>query len=314
MGYDVTFHPVAIRDLQYFVFDVLDDPRLLESRMTELTDLEEARDAVRAVFDETLKALERDSNEYDPGVEEGDEIDVVGPPDEAVRFLAAAVAGCLHPYWINRGGALSFVRGVKIPERFQPLAEIGRGRIQSIPDVHGTGIYENFMAAGVMSPADVVSLARRLSGDLKLVEELGSWGANSLGKALSYAAERGLGLIEASDVFSVGGTFTDARNLRGLPEKPTTPVDAPAPPSAPIECAACGLINTPGSARCDCGHPLSDPPPESARAAGSQIQGIAMILLAIGSAAAKGYWGSFGLFDGLFLFIFLGWGLYLLRK
>lgn len=55
MGYDVTFHPVSARELQYFVFDVLDDPTLLTARMAEVTDDKETRAIVHEMFEKTLE-------------------------------------------------------------------------------------------------------------------------------------------------------------------------------------------------------------------------------------------------------------------
>lgn len=58
MGIYDSFHPVSANDLQHFVYDVLDTPSILETRLATLTDQADAMDAVRAMFARTPEALE----------------------------------------------------------------------------------------------------------------------------------------------------------------------------------------------------------------------------------------------------------------
>jgi hypothetical protein len=54
MGWDITFHPISERELQRFVFDVLDTPSLLHARIAELCPRPEDQDDIRPRFKATL--------------------------------------------------------------------------------------------------------------------------------------------------------------------------------------------------------------------------------------------------------------------
>lgn len=317
MGYDVTHHPVSAKELQHFVFDVLDNPSLLGARMAELTDDEEIRDAVRGNFEDTLVAIDREAAGVDAGEPEDDDDDAdLAEPADRVRFLSAIVAGCRHPYWVNRGAALSFARdSVPVAQDFQPLGTIGTGRIQTIPDYNGAnGFIGNWSATGFMLPADVSALLKTLPTDTALKGALGDWGTKSLTSALRYAETRGLGLIEATDVWSVAEQYSDPRNLRGVegtstrtPPRPTSPE-----PEAVIECPACGVANIPGTKMCECGRDLrstaADVPPNR------NGQALLIIGLAVAGLIARIVFGELRAADFVLGSILVGRGIFLLRR
>jgi hypothetical protein len=202
MGYDISFHPVALAELQHFVFDVIDDPRLLKERVGELSDDPNTRHAIDAQFRLTLKAIERD---------DADDEDDVGPADEAVRNLAASAAACLHPYWCSRGSGLSFVQDPAVTALIHRYSEIAQGRVRTIEDADGPYITGNGSSTGFIMPGGVAALSQRLAArDPALLEGLGESGTDALSRALAYAVERGLGLIEATDLAIPGSGLSAA--------------------------------------------------------------------------------------------------------
>lgn len=317
MGYDVTFHPVSAKDLQYFVFDVLDNPTLLMARMAELSDDEDVGEAVASNLVDTLAAIDREAAGVGPGEPEDDddEFDIAEPADR-LRFVSAMVAGCRHPYWVNRGAALSFVRDkVMVEQSFQPLGKVGTGRIQTIPDNGGENRFNgNYSATGFMVPADVAALAKGLPSNTVLTNALGAWGTRSLTSALRYAETRGIGLIEATDVWSIAEQYSDPRNLRGVGEtsKQTPPARTPLEPEVVVQCPACGATNAPGTRMCDCGRDLrsvvSEVPPNR------NGQAMLLIGLAVAGAVAKGVFGELHAADFISAALLVGGGVFMLRR
>jgi hypothetical protein len=70
MGYDITFHPVALAEPQHFVFDVVDNPRLLKQRTDELPADPGTRRAMGELFRLTLATIERDATAGDEAQED----------------------------------------------------------------------------------------------------------------------------------------------------------------------------------------------------------------------------------------------------
>jgi hypothetical protein len=228
MGHDISFHPVALAELQHFVFDVIDNPRLLKQRVDELSDDPNTRHAIDAQFRLTLKAIERDASADDDPEEnprdDSDDEDDVGPADEAVRNLAASVAACLHPCWCSRGSGLSLVHDPAVTALIRRYSEIAQGRVRTIEDADGPYITGNGSSTGFIMPEGVAALSQRLAArDPVLIEGLGQGGADALSRAFAYAVERGLGLIEAADLAIPGSGLSaaeaDARrgNLEASP-------------------------------------------------------------------------------------------------
>jgi hypothetical protein len=270
LGYDITFHPVALSELQRFVFDVIDDRRRLEGRLGELSRDPEQRATLADLFGRVFRAIDleeafaargpgpADDELDDEDAEEDD--DDIGPAASEVRFLAAAVAGCLHPYWYSRGGGLTFVRDSEVRRWIRPYHEIGQGKVRSIVD-DSPFIDGNVSANGFIPPESVVVLEERLRTPAQpYVDGLGEEGLDALRRAVAYARERALGLIEATDIVVPGGGMfvTAPDHLRaGHLGNLDAPAPSPAAPTAPRTCPKCGLLNPPEVQRCDCGQHLA---------------------------------------------------------
>jgi hypothetical protein len=214
MGFDITFHPVSVADLQRFVFDVADDVALAPKRAKELTGVPEKQtDVLEGVLGRLPEFV--------------DDVRREGDFNRTMAFAAAAVAGYLHPYWYARGSALSFI-AVEHPEIarfFTPLPNLAKGSVGTLEDESAGLLTDNYAASGVVLPerlGDLLSLLQKLAKPVKgkprapVFQIFDDEGFDSLLRALAYAAEHGLGLMEASDLvvpISNEG-FTDPDNMR----------------------------------------------------------------------------------------------------
>jgi hypothetical protein len=204
MGFDVTFHPVSPADLQRYCFDVASDPELARVRVAEIA---ASQGKQRDLFDGVLSRLPEFVEEQRQGASQF---------GSTVAMAAAAVAGYIHPFWYARGCALSFVcdKRPEVARLITPLPELAAGPIAELSDETGGLLSSNYTAGGVVLPEALPKLA-------ELVEE-GAFESfdedclDSLRRAIAYARERGLGLMEATDLvvpFS-GEAYTDTDNLR----------------------------------------------------------------------------------------------------
>lgn len=198
MGYDITFHPVSLDDLRYFVFDVADQPDLAESRAAEL-----ARDDVEVTQILDLYGLF-------PTWMEKAQTGQAGVA-ETFAFACAAIAGYRHPFWFARGCACAFLLPMapELAGLFQPVPTIATGAVSILPDPSG-GVLPGNNAAGGILPRDRFDDLRTILEELSeqpgefapsaLHDVFGKAGLDALERALSYATENELDLIEASEV------------------------------------------------------------------------------------------------------------------
>jgi hypothetical protein len=157
MGWDITFHPISERELQRFVFDVLDTPSLLDERVAELCPNEYVRQDLRELYAVTLQS----------------------PTDSARRWLAAAVAHQRHPSWASRDAGLQFAHDA--PNLSNLSGNYAASGFMTPADVR-----EIASRIKAKDPAFVKSF-----GGVETQE----W--TSLHEAIDYAESRGFGLIEA---------------------------------------------------------------------------------------------------------------------
>ena len=212
MGYDITFHPVAIADLERLVFDVVRTPALAAARAKEAS--KKKAKAVTRIYG------------YFPGWLDDDEAAV----NATFAVAAAAVAGFRHPYWYARGAALSFLP--KLPVKLVPLNRLADGLFARMPDANGDRIDSNYTASGVILPDQLAALAGWLDAS-KNAKAIGKVfdddGLDSLRRAIAYAVSRRLGLMEAADLVVpfAGEGVTDLDNLRAHFLERLEPEDGP---------------------------------------------------------------------------------------
>src|SRR3990172_9123968 len=153
MGFDITFHPLSLEDAQYFVFDVLDEPRLAHERLAALTRVPEKQQIARAAYETLLNWRDpRDWTERGPNF------------GRTVAFIIAAVAGFLRPYWYSRSGAVSFhaYRDPRVSSLFCSWTKLGRGHVACMPDDSGGLLLTSYHGSGYVPPerlADLESVA-----------------------------------------------------------------------------------------------------------------------------------------------------------
>lgn len=225
MGYDITYHPVSVSDIQYFLFDVLADPSLAETRARELaTDEEDYRMIREFYYDELDGKL--------PEIRENEKKGLPAASCWLAR-TAAALAGFKYPYWYCRGSALSFMahEDQSLKGIFTSICDLGRATLGDLVDSSDGLITDNYTASGyIAQPGQIAQHIKRLSEPRVKKRLFGlksetipslfestfdDEGIEALERAVRYCDQHGLGMIEASDVYcpmAGGGSRYD--NLR----------------------------------------------------------------------------------------------------
>lgn len=212
MGFDITFHPVGLNELRRWLFDVVNDPSLADRRARDISPDEERQAKVLHLYSQF------------PAWRSDRQITFAG----SFGFSAAIIAGYLHPYWYARGQCLSFLAEGSAPEIKEfvtPLPRLAQDAFAELEDESGGLIRANYTGSGFVRPEHIPEL-QRLMQDLASAacETQGcaiggvfnADGFDALQRALRYARERRLGLVEASDVVVpfANTCYTDYENLR----------------------------------------------------------------------------------------------------
>ena len=123
--------------------------------------------------------------------------------DKSHGFYIAVVQGFFRDYYYTRGSGFSFLLEEK-PEYaryFTPWAQVAP---TAFPNPAENQIIENYCSGVYLSPEQVTQLLRDLELEPKVREDLeGLWSDGQfavLKKALTAAAELGVGLLEATEV------------------------------------------------------------------------------------------------------------------
>lgn len=210
MGYDVTFHPVSLDDIRRYVFDVVEQPHLADSRASDITSDGAKRRHVERIYEELSDWVRQ--------LSEGKSL----PLNETVARAAAQVAGFIHPYWYARNAALSMLDDDAVRDLFVPLTKL-TGAPECLraaePDAH---IGLNYTASGVITDLDGLERElMKLGLDDKndppaLFTVFDGIGLASLREAIAYCKRHDLALIEAADVVVpiADEASTDPDNLR----------------------------------------------------------------------------------------------------
>ena len=190
MGYDVSFHPISPEEMREWYF-------------TPLTWIQQGQEekvlALAAQYGMEDFYAEKYLNTLRVGAEtEADELF-----DKSHGFYIAVIQGFFRDYYYTRGSAFSFLVEEK-PEYaryFTPWAQVTP---TAFPNPAENQIIENYCSGVYLSPKQVTQLLRDLEQDPKVLEDLeGLWSNGQLAvlkKALTAAAELGVGLLEATEV------------------------------------------------------------------------------------------------------------------
>ena len=86
MGYDITFHPIKSEEITHFLFDVIENPELVPTRIDELCKDDENRQQFLGEIYRCL--LELFQNKESQHVQSHD-----------ISYYGATISSFLHPYW-----------------------------------------------------------------------------------------------------------------------------------------------------------------------------------------------------------------------
>ena len=123
--------------------------------------------------------------------------------DKSHGFYIAVIQGFFRDYYYTRGSAFSFLVEEKPEYRryFTPWTQVAP---PALPNPAENQIIENYSSGVYLSPEQVTQLLKDMEQDPKVLEDLeGRWSNGQLAvlkKALTAAAELGVGLLEATDV------------------------------------------------------------------------------------------------------------------
>jgi hypothetical protein len=227
MGYDITFHPVGLDELEKYCANLALDSTKIEAAIAECEIQEVERKALHGYLLNLAKWQSSDPATIDFG--------------KCFGMLSATVAGYLHPYWYTRGSAISFWVETKRPLQARPksLTSLFPKAFSRFADGSGGLINGNYSASGFFEPQSLQEIRESIVNVRSKDSEFGGFndeGREALGCALDYAETRGLGLIEASDIVVPvsNQVLTSADNLRArflghLEPAPKAPLDQTIP-------------------------------------------------------------------------------------
>ncbi len=185
MGYDISYHPIKEREIQEWYFDALKNENVIDEQSKKYG----IEDFYKEKYKDTISiAKTTDPNESF---------------DKSHGYYIAVVQGFFRKHFYLRGSAFSFLIGQEsIFERYtKKWQDILSFEIKN--PIHNS-IIENY-CSGVFIPADQV---QKLLNDYKTNDEIGSSLDNFYSnghikvflKALEFAKENNMGLLEATEV------------------------------------------------------------------------------------------------------------------
>ncbi|MCG7547386.1 hypothetical protein [Pseudoalteromonas sp. Of7M-16] len=195
MSYDVTFHCISKKEIQRYVFDILEHPGMLQSRAAEVSSDSEVQEQFLELFNEFI--IPWYMNESTPS----------GDPITAENFAAyfsfaiASVAGFLHPYWYARNSAICFL-AEKIPSihtLFQSFSALENSPLAKFDTDTSILMSGNYSASGVLQNVGTFK-GWVLENQNNIAELIDEDGLDSLLRALNYCIDNGLYLIEATEI------------------------------------------------------------------------------------------------------------------
>lgn len=246
MGYDVTHHPVSVKEIEYFVLMPYSNRSLIKGRIGELTTDPEQVEFLHMTYESLYE--ECDASNHVSGLE--------------LSQLICCVSSFLHPYWYSRNICFSFLVQEGLCENlFKPLSDFTNDpKITKKLRHKKLLIEENYMSSGFIEPGNMALLAdtlipllqekarlmkenqlklqkerRTLMSYVKIIMGNGEVIETPLDKSLNkledlmsddtlsgiievlkYCKENSLGMVEASDMVvpAVGSYSANPNNLK----------------------------------------------------------------------------------------------------
>ena len=190
MGYDVSFHPISPEEMQEWYFTPLSWVQQgQEEKVLALAAQNGIEDFYAEKYLDTLR------------VGAGTEPDELF--DKSHGFYIAVIQGFFRDYYYTRGSAFSFLAEEKL-EYGRYFTSWDQVTPVSFPNPMQNRIIENYCSGVYLSPDQVMQLLKDMEQDPKVCEDLERIWSNGqlavLKKALTAAAELGVGLLEATEV------------------------------------------------------------------------------------------------------------------
>jgi len=190
MGYDVSFHPISPDEIQEWYFTPLTwIQQGQEEKVLALAAQNGIEDFYAEKYLDTLRVgAETESNDLF---------------DKSHGFYIAVIQGFFRDYYYTRGSAFSFLLEEKpdYARYFTPWAQVVP---TAFPNPAENRIVENYCSGVYLAPEQVLNLLRDLEQENVVQKDLEEHWSNGqfavLKKALSAAAELGVGLLEATEV------------------------------------------------------------------------------------------------------------------
>ena len=190
MGYDVSFHPISPEEMREWYFTPLTwIQQGQEEKVLALAAQHGMEDFYTEKYLNTLRVgAETESNELF---------------DKSHGFYIAVVQGFFRDYYYTRGSGFSLPVGGEAG--ICPVFHaVGTGGTNRLSQSGRKSDHRNYCSGVYLSPKQVVQLLRDLEQMPKVLEDLEGFGASGqfavLKKALTAAAELGVGLLEATEV------------------------------------------------------------------------------------------------------------------
>ncbi len=184
MGWDISYHPISEEQIKSWYFDVLEDKNAIEllSQQYSLDDFYKQK-----YLDTIDVALKTDAG---------------GIFDKTHGYYIAVVQGFFEKYFYVRGGALSFSESGNLKKYFKEW-ETFIPREKLTENVYNQ-IVENYCSGVFLPNNQVKQLLEDYKSDPSIKNELDDlFSPKYIGvflKALEYADEKGLGILEATEV------------------------------------------------------------------------------------------------------------------
>lgn len=185
MGFDITYHPIKEDEVKEWYFDVLED----ESTIDKLAKKYEIEDFYKEKYLDTIKvAKQTDNKEYF---------------DKSHGYYIAIVQGFFRDHFYTRGSAFSFL--MQDHQEFKKYTKKWEDILKfEIKNPTHNQIVENYSSGVFIPQKEVENLLNDYEKDENIKNILDNFYShkriNVFLKALKFAKENGVGLLEATEV------------------------------------------------------------------------------------------------------------------
>lgn len=195
MGYDISYHPISKEQIHQWYFDILEDIDLANKLKVRVPSKQLKNESQRNEFEEFYL------NKYKETIETAKKMK--GSFNRTHAYIAAIVQGFFEEFFYTRGAALSFIENDDFFNKYTTSwKEIAPTKY--LENFESDGLFENYSGGVYLSHKQVEKLLVDYEKDKNLrdtIDELFSHDRiNVFLNALKFAKEKGLGLLEATEV------------------------------------------------------------------------------------------------------------------